>query len=155
MPMPALPLLPSTNSVEFKTDAQRENAELSLQWGLQGVVNRGKWTITQADLAMIKSELISLQRARKRFDGLPPLLLQLPPSEELEVILSRIAIRKTTRYAHSGRQEKQPPGIQPLKNSVKDFREITNACRLLPVDDTSDKMEPLLGANKLTITDVW
>ncbi|KAJ9095258.1 hypothetical protein QFC21_005624 [Naganishia friedmannii] len=154
MPMPPLPLLPSTTPTDYMTDAQRENAKLSFQWGYQGVVNRGKWTITQSDLAMIKSELISLQKARKRFEGLPPMVLQLPPSEEIEVILSRVAIRKTTRYAYSTSQGNGSPSIQPLKNSVKDFREMKNTYKLLPVDDTLDEMDTILGPNKLKVTDV-
>ncbi|KAJ9112705.1 hypothetical protein QFC22_006207 [Naganishia vaughanmartiniae] len=162
MPMPPLPLLPSRTALNFRTDAQRENADLSIQWGLQGIVNRGKWTITQADLAMIKSELIHLQKARKRYDRFPPmLLLSPPPDEEIEVILSRVAIRKTTRYNHPASQGATAstegngfPALQPPKNSVKDFREMKKFYELLPVDDTPDEMETLLGPDKLKVTDV-
>ncbi|KAJ9112635.1 hypothetical protein QFC19_000655 [Naganishia cerealis] len=152
MPMPALPLLPPSSSREPKTDSQGENANLSLEWGLQGIVNRDRWTITQSDLAIIKAEVSLLQKISRLSTFLPPMTLQLESPEMIDVTLSRVAIRNTTRYAHHTRQNQDPSAqesplriLQPFRNSIQHFREVISLYKSTHIGESPAEIGTFLG----------
>lgn len=161
MPVPPLPLLPrTTTSFGLEAAAVQGRGQKFLEWGLQGVANRGRLVISKADLQAIKAEVTSIRKATARVasPGVSVISFSLAATEKQECLLSRSSIKKTPRFAYHPRKESdssamesmESSGFRPLKNSCRSFTEIAQrfASKAFQIEDEIDDPSTLVkGVN--------